>query len=134
LVLALIGFSFMALAGIGTILVGLFAENTIASHHVFGAALPFVIGNLALLVLGLSLDLPKAFRYYTLISGVLSLSAFLLFITHHYLGIGIGGMERLAAHPQTIWLIAFGVYMSRPHFQSQRLKPDRHRRLPTLGV
>jgi hypothetical membrane protein len=112
-----VGFGFMALAGLGTLLVGLFAENTIASLHVLGAALPFVIGNLALLILGLALDLPRAFRYYTLISGVVSLAAFVLFITHHYVGLGIGGMERLAAHPQTIWLIAFGIYMSRSRFR-----------------
>jgi hypothetical membrane protein len=112
-----IGFGFMALAGIGTILVGIFAENTISSLHEFGAALPFVIGNLALIILGLALDLPKSLRLYTLLSGVVSLTAFCLLITHAYLGIGIGGMERLVAHPQTIWLIVFGAYMSNNHFR-----------------
>lgn len=116
-----IGFSFMALAGVGTAVVGLFAENTISNLHEFGAALPFVIGNLALIILGLSLDIPKTLRFYTLVSGVISLIAFVLFITHTYLGIGIGGMERLVAHPQTIWLIVFGIYMSRSHFRTRRL-------------
>lgn len=113
-----IGFSFMALAGIGAILVGIFAENTVASLHVIGAALPFVVGNLALLILGLSLDLPRWLRIYTLSSAVISLTAFVLFATQNYLGLGIGGMERLAAHPQTLWLIVFGLYISRDRFRS----------------
>jgi hypothetical membrane protein len=113
-----LGFSFMALAGIGTILIGIFAENTISSLHIVGAALPFVIGNLALIILGLALDIPRFLRFYTLASGVVSLSAFGLFASHHYLGIGIGGMERLTAHPQTLWLIVFGIYISRNHFRN----------------
>lgn len=113
-----IGFGFMALAGIGTVLVGLFPENTVSFVHVSGAFLIFFIGNLALLILGLSLDISRPFRIYTLLSGVISLGASLLFVTHSYLGIGIGGMERLAAHPQTIWLTVFGIYMSRNHFRA----------------
>ena len=112
-----IGFSFMALAGIGTIIVGLVPENSISSLHILGASLPFVIGNLGLIFLGLTLDIPESLRYYTLSSGVVSLSAFVLFITHNYLGIGIGGMERLTAHPQTIWLIVFGIYTSKNRFR-----------------
>lgn len=116
-----VGFGFMALGGAGTLLVGLFPENTISALHETGAALPFVIGNLALLVLGFSLDIPKTFRFYTLLSGFVSLAAFLLFITHNYMGIGIGGMERLTAHPQTIWLIIFGIYISSNRFRIRYL-------------
>lgn len=112
-----VGFGCMALAGIGTIVVGLFAENTLSSLHEFGAALPFVVGNLALIILGLALDMPKLLRFYTLASGFISLTAFGFFITHHYLGLGIGGMERLVANLQTIWLIVFGIYMSKSHFR-----------------
>lgn len=111
------GFTFMALGGIGTIIVGIFAENTISSLHVFGATLPFVIGNMALLVLGFSLEMPRVLRIYTIASGFASLTASLLFITHHYLGLGIGGMERLAANLQTVWLIVFGLYISKNHFK-----------------
>ncbi len=120
-----IGFGAMGLSGLGTILVGIFAENTISSLHEFGAALPFVVGNLALIILGLSLDLPRLFRWYTLVSGVVSLAAFGLFISHNYAGIGLGGMERLTAHPQTIWLILFGVYMSRRHYRQIMAKQRR---------
>ncbi|MBX4201796.1 DUF998 domain-containing protein, partial [Candidatus Saccharibacteria bacterium] len=113
-----IGFSCMALAGIGTILVGLFPENTISSLHVLGAGLVFLIGNIGLLVLGASLEMSRTMRLYTILSGAISLAAFLLFVTHTYLGLGIGGMERLAGHLQTLWLIVFGFYVSKSRFRS----------------
>lgn len=114
---SLVGFCFMALAGLGTVLVGLFPENTVAELHTLGAGLAFLIGNLALIILGLSLDLPKLFRYYTLLSGIVALFALILLVTENYLGLGFGGMERLTAHPQTVWLILFGIYISRNRFK-----------------
>ncbi len=114
------GFGFMALAGIGTLMVGLVPENSVSSLHEPGAALSFVIGNIGLIVLGISLDIPRSLRFYTIASGAVSLGAFVLFITHAYLGLGIGGMERLVANLQTIWLIVFGIYMSKNHFRTRQ--------------
>lgn len=117
-----IGFGFMGVAGLGTALVGIFPENTISTLHILGAALPFLIGNLALVVLGFTLRLPQILRYYTSISGLVALVALvalLLFLTHTYLRLGIGGMERLTAYPQTVWLIIFGIYSLRQHFKPQ---------------
>ncbi len=114
-----VGFSFMALAGIGTILVGLFPENSVSALHGLGAALIFGIGNVGLVVLGYSLDMSKGMRIYTTASGFVSLAAFVLFVTHAYLGLGIGGMERLAGHLQTLWLIIFGLYLTNSHYRSQ---------------
>jgi hypothetical membrane protein len=111
-----IAFVLMALAGLGTILVGLFPENTIAFLHFAGAILPFMLGNIALIIFGFSLGFGNKFKIYTIFSGVIALVALILFVTHTYLGLGLGGMERLVAHPQTIWLIAFGIYMSKDHF------------------
>lgn len=108
------GFGCLAVAGIGTILVGLFPENTVSSLHIIGAALPFVLGNLAMVVLGISLkQQPQALRIYTILSGVIGLTALMLFITGHYLGLGIGGMERFVSYPQSIWMITFGIYLVR---------------------
>jgi hypothetical membrane protein len=111
-----IGFSFMAVAGAGIILVGLFPENSLAFFHALGAGLAFLIGNVALLVFALSLDVSIWFRVYTFVSGLVALSALILFVSHIYLGLGQGGMERLTSYPQTIWLIAFGIYMSKDRF------------------
>ncbi|HSW85474.1 MAG TPA: DUF998 domain-containing protein [Candidatus Saccharimonadales bacterium] len=111
-----IGFSFMAMAGFGTLMVGLFPENSISWLHVLGASLPFLLGNIALIILGLALAIPKLLRNYTLISGLIALIFLILFYTENYFGLGIGGIERFVAYPQTIWLIVFGIYMSKNHF------------------
>jgi hypothetical membrane protein len=115
----LIGFSFMTLAGFGTLIVGLFPENTISLLHTSGASLPFVLGNLGLIVLSIALTIPRLLRYYTFLSGALALTALVFFYTQHYLGLGIGGMERLVAYPQTVWLIVFGVYISTNHIMKK---------------
>jgi hypothetical membrane protein len=119
-----LGFIFMGLAGFGTIMVGLFPVTTGGSLHTLGAALPFLIGNLGLVVLGLALDLPRNLKYYTLLSGLIALIALPLFYSHTYLGIGQGGMERIVAYPQTIWLIVFGLYMSENRFRERQGQPS----------
>lgn len=111
----LIGFSFMAIAGFGTLLVGLFPENTISFLHTFGASLPFLLGNVGLIILSISLTTPRLLRYYTFLTGIIALIALVFFYTQHYLGLGIGGMERIVAYPQTFWLIIFGLYISSNH-------------------
>lgn len=113
---SLIGFTFMALAGFGTLLVGVFPENTIGGLHFLGAMLPFLLGNIGIIILGLVLEIPKWLRLFSILAGVITLSALALFVSHTYLGIGIGGMERLAAYPQTIWLIVFGIYISKNRY------------------
>lgn len=115
-----VGFTLMSAAGLGTLLVGMFPENRLSYLHVSGAILAFLVGNLSILILGLVLDMPTNLRTYTLMSAVVALLALVLFATHHYLGLGIGGMERLTSYPQTLWLIVFGVYLSRNHMKRLR--------------
>lgn len=127
----LTGFSLMALAGFGTVVVGLFPENTIGALHVLGASLPFLLGNLSLVILSIALYKigPKA-RICTFISGFIPLLLLVPFLDGRYGLFGIGGMERLIAYPQTIWLILFGLYMSRNHiiYRSMwRHKQKKHR-------
>jgi hypothetical membrane protein len=105
------GLACLGLGGVGTIVVGLFPENTVAGLHAAGAALPFVLGNLGILLLGLSLRLPVAPRVFTLAAGVVGLVGLALFLSHTYLGLGIGGMERVTAYPQDIWLVLIGAYL-----------------------
>jgi hypothetical membrane protein len=104
---------FMVLSGVGTAVVGIFPENTISALHASGAALPFVIGNSALILFACYLRLSRSLRYYTLFSGAIAIIACVLFVSQHYLDLGAGGMERLTAYPQTIWLIVFGGYLLR---------------------
>lgn len=118
-----VGFAGMALAGLGSVLVGAFPENTVALMHTTGALLAFVLGNLAMIILARELILPQGLRVYTFLSGVVGLVGLVLFLTNHYLGLDIGGMERVTAYPQSIWLVSFGVYMSRNHFRRRRIRP-----------
>lgn len=119
--LALVGFGCMFLAGVGSLLVGIFPENTIGALHTSGAFLPFFVGNVGIIILGFALALPRGLRIYTILSGAIALVALLFFVTNHYLGIGIGGMERIVAYPQTIWLIVFGIYISKNHYKKMLL-------------
>jgi hypothetical membrane protein len=117
----LIGFSFMGLAGVGTALVGIFPENVSPVAHTLGASLPFILGNVSLVVLGFALfNDSKILRWYTVLSGVIALVAFGFFITSHYVGLGLGGIERVVAYPQTFWLIFFGIYMSHNEYVKRR--------------
>lgn len=108
-----LGFALLMLAGAGTMLVGLFPENTVSSLHILGAALPFLLGNIGLILLGLVLPLPRFLRWLSIFFGSMALLALVFFMTNQYLGLGIGGMERIVAYPQTIWLIVIGFYLLR---------------------
>lgn len=122
-----VGFTCMALAGLGTLFVGIFPENGNLSAHVVGAALPFIFGNTAMVILGVGLKLPQKLRVYSVLSGLVGLGGLVLFASDTYLGLGKGGMERITAYPQTIWLIAFGLYMSRDHYvRSRRRHPKNY--------
>lgn len=100
------------LAGLGVIAVGIYPENTDNARHVLGAGLNFVAGNIAMIVFGLALaQRPAALRgvmWFSLFAGTLGMTATLLFISGQFLGIGLGGMERVAAYPMTVWQIVAG--------------------------
>ncbi len=104
------GFAAMIAAGFGTMIVGLYPENTIGFIHGAGAVLPFTLGNIAILLLATQLRLPRWLRYYSYLSGFVGLAALVLFMSQTYLGVGLGGMERFVAYPQTIWMIVVGAY------------------------
>lgn len=120
---SMIGFICLVLAGIGAILVGFFPENTIPYMHALGAFLAIGVGNVGMLIIGMKLKhIPQWLIVYTIASGILGTITFLLFGTHTYLGLGIGTVERIAAYPQTIWLIIFGLYgLERLVFSNKRL-------------
>jgi hypothetical membrane protein len=112
---ARIGFSCLALAGVGTALVGGFPENTVHAVHIVGAGIGIGVGTLGILVLGVVLDLPSGLRRAMRVGAPLALLALGAFASHVYLGLGAGTMERVAAYPETVWLVAFGAYMFRSH-------------------
>jgi hypothetical membrane protein len=108
---AAIGFRCMEIAGAGVVLVGLFPENSVPTLHGIGATLSFVFGNVGIIVLGWSLRLPLALRVFSLFLGGLALAALVAYASSHFLGLGNGGLERVVAFPQTVWLIVIGTYL-----------------------
>ena len=106
------GLMLLALAGAGIIAVGLFPEDVNITYHRLGAAAHFILGNLAMVALGIALwtaHRRPVLAVYTTVSGVVGLLATALFVSEHYLGMGTGGMERLAAYPLPLWLIVAGI-------------------------
>lgn len=106
-----IGLMLLAWAGIGIIAVGVYPENENIELHRIGAAGHFVLGNLGMAVLGVALWQAhgrRGWAAYSIASGVVGLVATALFITDHFLGLGIGGMERVAAYPLPLWLMFTG--------------------------
>lgn len=105
------------LAGLGVFVVGLYPENTDNARHVLGAGLNFTAGNIAMITFGLALAQRPSYRglltVFSLFAGTLGLAATLLFVSGHFLGIGLGGMERVAAYPMTVWQIVMGVALLR---------------------
>ncbi|MGO8864452.1 MAG: DUF998 domain-containing protein [Acidimicrobiales bacterium] len=114
-VIAGIGFGAQVAGGVGAILVGLVPENTNSFGHELGAGLAIAVGTLGVLLLGLTLPLPGRLRRFMLWCSPIALAAIVLYAIHEYLGFGPGGMERLAAYPEVIWLISFGFYISHSH-------------------
>ncbi len=105
------------LAGIGEMGVGIFPENTFIFNgfpilHDISALLAFIVGGISAIA---SYKITKSpYRIISIIMGIATLVAFILFLTTRYsgfLGLGVGGMERMIAYPTLLWIISFGGYL-----------------------
>ena len=104
------------LAGIGVLIVGVYPENVDSSNHAIGAGLNFVGGNAALILFGLSappIPSRRAFASFSVVAGLLGLASTVLFVAHYDLGLGQGGIERVAAYTTTTWQIVAGLMLWR---------------------
>ena len=117
---------FFVLAGAGVALVGLFPENVNMTLHEAGAGVNFVLGNAALVLFGLTLHphLSRARRWLGVAAGCVGLAGTALFVSGVYLGLGAGGMERVAAYPMPLWQIAMGLMLLR-HRPPESTAPPR---------
>ena len=105
------GLAAMAISGIGVIIVGIFPENSIPAFHGLGAAIPFTVGNAALIIMAAAPMMPVVLRLYSFLSGAVAILALVCYSSRHYLGLGEGGIERVVAYPQTVWLIVIGLFL-----------------------
>jgi hypothetical membrane protein len=116
---AIAGFTCMALGGLGAALVGAVPENVNTAHlHTVGTALAIGFGQLAIVILGLLLiEIDNWLREFMIVTSLFVLLAGISIAFKHQFGIGEGALERLAQYPESVWLILFGLYISRDHYR-----------------
>jgi hypothetical membrane protein len=78
--------------------------------HVVSAFLAFGFGNLAAIYC--FKIAPPPFSYFSLILGVIGLSALVLLGAGVYFGLGVGGMERMIFYPGVFWALSYGAYLT----------------------
>jgi len=96
------------LSGVGTIGVGVFNEHWGDVHLVF-AAIAFGLGAMAALVSSRTVKGPLSVVFATL--GLIGLAALVFQATKTFLGLGVGGMERMIYYPAMFWVLIYGVYL-----------------------
>lgn len=100
---------FLTLSGVGAIGVGVFNVDSISIVHRGSALLAFLFGNLAALYSYKMVRPPSSYIFAML--GLIGLLALALFGAEIYLGLGVGGMERMILYPAMFWAIGFGAYL-----------------------
>jgi hypothetical membrane protein len=98
----------LALVGIGAAGAGIFPETTGIIHHLF-TLVGFLSAGLVALV-GARLT-KKPMFYFSIVLGLVSLVALVLYIGGDYGWLGAGGMERLIAYPVIFWGASFGGHL-----------------------
>jgi hypothetical membrane protein len=99
----------IALAGIGSVGVGVFNETFGIVHRLL-SALTFIAGGFAAIAAFSQLKAP--FRYFSVILGVIALVfAIGPNITPAVAFLGVGGAERWVIYPLVLWLVGFGGYL-----------------------
>jgi len=112
----MVGLWLLAIAGLGSVGVGLSPEDVYLPGHEASAILAFVGGGLALIVLGFAMFRDTrwgGFRAYTVLSGLIAIIALILFMSKVDLGLGVGGMERLIVAPVLLWSLVAGTHLAR---------------------
>ncbi|MBJ6638743.1 DUF998 domain-containing protein [Streptomyces sp. DHE7-1] len=114
----------LACAGVGFTLAGLAPADVHENQHILGAVLIMALGNTGLLLAGagLACEVPSPLRWTAVLLGAVAVTAFGLYLSHHYLGLGMGGMERVAAFPLLAWTLAAGT-LALPHRTPDDAKP-----------
>jgi len=103
-------------AGVGVLMVGIYPENEHITIHSIGAGVNFIGGNMALALFGLAVPSTSwrpPFKWFSITAGILGLTSTGLFVARYDLGLGPGGIERLAAYTTTTWQIAAGLIILR---------------------
>jgi len=99
----------LGLSAIGAVGVGVFNEDYIPEVHAVFALMAFLFGNLAAIYSYKTARPPLSYLFVVL--GIIGLSALVLLVGETYLGLGVGGMERMIFYPAMFWALGLGAYM-----------------------
>ncbi|DAC72181.1 MAG TPA: hypothetical protein DSN98_06545 [Thermoplasmata archaeon] len=98
----------LIITAVATMGVGIFTENS-EPMHMITSFFAFLFSGLSAIVSCRIMKYP--FNIIVTFLGLINLSALILFIGNIYLGLGVGGMERMIMYPTLIWMIGFGSYL-----------------------
>lgn len=110
--LSALGLILLALSGVGAMGVGFSPEDVNLTIHQLSALIAFACGNTALILLGAvlwrHLHFGAAYGLLSVILGLVGWFALILFLTHHFWPLGVGGYERLTVAPTLLWAAVVG--------------------------
>ncbi len=109
------GLALAIIGGLGTSMAGIFAYNVNLPLHALGALTDFTLANVGFILLGVVLlrHDARGLGTFSIAVGALSLTAFVLYVTGTYFGLGRGIIERVVAYPQTLWYAVMGIALLR---------------------
>lgn len=93
------------LSSLGAFGVGVFPEN-MGVLHTISAFITFFFGGVATIY---SYRVDKSIlKFLWILLGIIVLGSLSLYVSKIYLGLGVGGMERMIVYPLLIWLFGIG--------------------------
>jgi len=106
--------SLLAINGVGSVVLGLVAQNISPLVHSDFALVAFFAVAISAIVSHKFVKSP--FSQASVVLGAVSFLAIVLFVLGHrssvaFLGIGIGGMERFIVYPTLLWMLGFGAHL-----------------------
>jgi hypothetical membrane protein len=112
--LAKLALGLVAASGLGVALVGLAPEDSMPGWHYLGAAENLLFCNAGAALLGVALLRGGASRAVGLLSrtfGLIGLAGLGGLASGHDFGLGLGGVERVAAYPFPLWIAGMGGWL-----------------------
>ncbi len=110
--LSAVGLILLALSGVGAMGVGFSPEDVNLTVHQLSALIAFACGNTALILLGAVLwrhvRFGAGYGVFSVLLGLVGWFALLMFLTHHFWPLGVGGYERLTVAPTLLWAAVVG--------------------------
>ena len=118
------GLAMIALTAPGHLLVGFFPSDTGTLGHMIGAGSILALGNPGMVVAGWAAwGEHRGQAVVSLVLGLVGIAGTVLFLWSIDLGFGLGGMERVAFYPLTLWCGLQGLMLLRRPARTAEVAP-----------